>query len=218
VADRGVATTASPCPRARPVCQPRVLARAPRHQWRLWSRDAIAGLNLWGLLVLGVVGVLLIDVLEGLIIGSIGLVSSLVYIVHRSTRPHLASVGRVPGVYSHLERHPENGQAPGVLLLRLHGPLSYADAPTVPDRVRSRVRASDPPPTAVVPDLGAQDAVDLSTAKRVRPQAVASYPTDLHTLVLVFARPAGDVDTIGQGCAFPIIDRTMRHVMQEGSR
>ena len=40
-------------------------------------------------------GVLFIDVLEGMIIG---LVSSLVFLVYRSSRPHLASVGRIPGV------------------------------------------------------------------------------------------------------------------------
>jgi MFS superfamily sulfate permease-like transporter len=51
VADRGVATTA--CVGLRPGlagCLP-VLSWAPRYQGGWWSRDAIAGLTLWGLLV-----------------------------------------------------------------------------------------------------------------------------------------------------------------------
>ena len=43
--------------------------------------------------LLAMLGVLLIDVLEGMIIG---LVSSLVFVVYRSSRPHLACVGRIP--------------------------------------------------------------------------------------------------------------------------
>jgi SulP family sulfate permease len=57
--------------------------------------------------MLALAGVLLIDVLEGMIIG---VVASLVFVVYRSSRPHVSSLGRVPGVpgaYSDLSRHPE---------------------------------------------------------------------------------------------------------------
>jgi MFS superfamily sulfate permease-like transporter len=38
--------------------------------------------------------VLLIDVLDGMIIG---LFASLLFVVYRSSRPHVSSVGRIPG-------------------------------------------------------------------------------------------------------------------------
>ena len=62
------------------------------------SRGPSSGSGSWRML-----GVLLIDVLEGMIIG---LVASLVFVVYQSSRPHLASVGRIPGApgaYSDLE-------------------------------------------------------------------------------------------------------------------
>jgi high affinity sulfate transporter 1 len=194
-----------------------IIASRKLHTIRLESRT-----EYWfGLLAF--LGVLLIDVLEGMVIG---LVSSLVYIVYRSSRPHLASVGRVPGlpgVYSDLERHPENEPVPGMLLLRLHGPMYYANALTVRDQVRSRVQACDPPPRAVVLSLGAQDAIDLTSAKtliamakELRGQGVDLYLTDLHAPALAFARAAGVVDASGEGHVFPTIELAVRHVAQEG--
>ena len=57
--------------------------------------------------LLAMLGVLLIDVLEGMIIG---LVASLVFVVYQSSRPHLASVSRIPGAPRRVLRP---GAAPG---------------------------------------------------------------------------------------------------------
>ena len=89
--------------------------------------------------VLTFAGVLLIDVLQGMLIG---LFASLAFVVYRSSRPHLSSLGRIPGTpgaYSDLTRHPENTPVPGVLIVRLDGPLYYANALTVRDGVRDLV-------------------------------------------------------------------------------
>ena len=67
----------------------------------------------------------------------IGLLASLAFVIYRSSRPHLSSLGRVPGVegaYSDLARHPENAPVPGVLIVRLDAPMYYANALTVRDR------------------------------------------------------------------------------------
>jgi MFS superfamily sulfate permease-like transporter len=67
--------------------------------------------------VLAFAGVLLIDVLQGMIIG---VLASLVFVIYRSSRPHISSLGRVagvPGAYSDLTRHPEDTPVPGVLIV-----------------------------------------------------------------------------------------------------
>ena len=90
--------------------------------------------------VLALAGVLLIDVLEGMVIG---LVASLVFVIYRSSRPHLSSLGRVPGVpgaYTDLGRHPENTPVPHMLILRLDGPLYYANALTTRDKIKASGR------------------------------------------------------------------------------
>ncbi len=87
--------------------------------------------------ILALAGVLLIDVLEGMVIG---LVASLLFVVYRSSRPHVSSLGRVPGVpgaYSDLTRHPDNTPVEGILIVRLDGQLYYANALTVRDRVKA---------------------------------------------------------------------------------
>jgi len=66
--------------------------------------------------VLALAGVLLIDVLEGMIIG---VLASLVFVIYKTSKPHVASLGHVPGVpgaYSDLNRHPESIPVPGVLI------------------------------------------------------------------------------------------------------
>ena len=169
--------------------------------------------------LLAMAGVLLIDVLEGMIIG---LLASLVFVLYQSSRPHLASVGRIPGApgaYSDLERHPENAPVPGVLILRLYGQLYYANALTVRNQVLVRVNAADPPPRAVVLDIGAQDTLDLTSANALRAlgrelevRGIEVYLTDVHTPALEFARSVGVLEVIGEDHVFPAIEMAVQHI------
>jgi MFS superfamily sulfate permease-like transporter len=102
-------------------------------------RGAAAGYRASFLLALA--GVLFIDVLEGMLIG---VTASPVFVIYRSSRPHLSSLGRVPGVpgaYSDLGRHPEDLPVPGVLILRLAGPFYYANALTTRDHIKAVIEA-----------------------------------------------------------------------------
>ena len=95
-------------------------------------------------------GVLLIDVLQGMIIG---LLASLLFVIYRSSRAHLSAMGRVPGlpgVYSDLTRHPEDTPVPGVLIVRLDAPLYYANALSFKEAVKAMIAGAQPPPRAVV--------------------------------------------------------------------
>ena len=173
--------------------------------------------------LLAFLGVLLIDVLEGMVIG---LVSSLVFVIYQSSRPHLASVGRIPGApgaYSDLARHPENTPVPGVLILRLQGALYYANALTVRDQVRALVDAAEPTPRALVLDLGAQDTLDLTSAqvlmamgREMTARGLRVYLTDVHTPALEFARSAGVLDVIPAEHVLPSIELAVQHI--EGDR
>ena len=191
-----------------------IIASRKLHTIRLESRT-----EYWfGLLAF--LGVLLIDVLEGMVIG---LVSSLVFVIYQSSRPHLASVGRIPGApgaYSDLARHPENTAVPGVLILRLHGALYYANALTVRDQVRALVDAADPAPRALVLDLGAQDTLDLTSAKVLIAmgremrggRGIDAYLVDVHAPALAFARSVGVLDVIPPEHVFPTIEMAVQHI------
>ena len=159
---------------------------------------------------LALAGVLLIDVLEGMIIG---VVASLVYVIYRSSRPHVSSLGRVPGVpgaYADLSRHPECTPVPGVLIVRADGALYYANALTIRERVKAMIEAMQPPPKTVIIDASAQDQLDLTSAdmlkslvKELQGRGMAVMMADVHTPVREFSRKTGLLELIGEDHLFP---------------
>ena len=80
---------------------------------------------------------LVFDTLPGLFIG---IAVSLLLLLYRASRPHVAVLGRVPGVpgqFADVERHAANEPVPGVAVLRVEGGLFFANADTVGNRIRA---------------------------------------------------------------------------------
>ena len=171
----------------------------------------------WALGVLALLGVLLIDVLEGMLIG---LLASLLLVIYRSSRPHLSSLGRVPGVpgaYTSLERHPENIPVPGVLILRLDSPMLYYNAVTIRDQIKAMVAAAQPGPQAVILDAAVQDQLDVTSAevlhglgKELQGKGIAVYVAELHAPVVQFAQRVGITGFVDEGRSFPTVDAAVR--------
>jgi len=169
--------------------------------------------------VLALAGVLLIDVLQGMVIG---LVSSMLFAIYRSSRPHISSLGRVPGVpgaYSDLTRHPENIPVPGVLIVRIDAQMYYANAMTVRDHIKTLIAGMRPLPRAVVIDLGAQDAIDVTSTdiikgwvKELHGNGIVVYMADVHAPVLEAASKTGLLDSIGKNHVFPTLDAAVRFI------
>jgi SulP family sulfate permease len=91
-------------------------------------------------------GVLSTDVLTGLLI-----------ILYRASRPYLAVLGKVPGqvgAYGDIARHPENVRVAALLIVRLDAPLYFLNANVARGQVLDLVAASQPAPKAVLFDLG----------------------------------------------------------------
>jgi high affinity sulfate transporter 1 len=169
--------------------------------------------------VLAMAGVLLIDVLEGMVIG---LLASLVFVVYRSSRPHVASLGRLagtPGAYVDLTRHPDSSAVPGVLIVRVDAPLYYANALTVRTRVKEMIAGMASPPRAVVFDSSTQDQLDLTTIdvlrsllKELDAMGIEVLFAGVHAPVLEGARASGMLEGIDDDRVFPTVDAALRHV------
>jgi MFS superfamily sulfate permease-like transporter len=163
--------------------------------------------------MLALAGVLLVDVLEGMIIG---VVASLVFVVYKSSRPHVSSLGRVPrvpGAYSDLTRHPENSRVPGVVIARVDGQLYYANALTVRERVKAMIAEMAAPPRAVIFDAASWDQLDVTSTevirglvKELRGNDIEVYFADVHAPVLEYVRTTGLIDSIGEDHVFPTVD------------
>jgi sulfate permease, SulP family len=173
----------------------------------------------FGLAVITLLGVLFIDVLQGMIIG---LLASLLLIVYKSSRPHLASLGRVPGVpgaYSALDRHPESEAIPGILIFRLDAPIYYANALTVRERAKALLEETQPPPHAVILDSAGQDSLDITSADmfkglltELKDQGIDIYVTELHGTIREFIQRTGLMDIIGEDHIFPTIEAAVNFI------
>jgi len=170
--------------------------------------------------VLALWGVLLIDVLQGMIIG---LVASLLFVVYRTARPHVSSLGRVPGsagAYSDLGRHPDDIAVPGVLIVRPDAQLYYANALTVRDDVKALIDGAEQPPKALVLDLTATDRLDLTSAetiakfaKGLESKSIAFYLAEVHLPVLEDARTTGLLEIVGEDHTFTTVEEAVNHVL-----
>jgi sulfate permease, SulP family len=113
--------------------------------------------------VAAMLGVLVFDTLPGLFIG---IAMSLLLLLYRASRPHVAELGAVPGAegqWGDRARHPENRPTAGVVVLRVDGGLFFANA----DGVRARVRAAATADGARVVVLDAETVsfVDVTAAQ-----------------------------------------------------
>jgi SulP family sulfate permease len=173
----------------------------------------------FGLAALTLAGVLFIDVLEGMMIG---LVASVLLVLYRSSRPHLASLGRIPGIpgaYSALDRHPDSIAIPGILIFRLDAPIYYANALTVREHAKTLLEKTQPPPHAIILDSAGQDSLDITSADmlkglltELRDQGIDIYVAELHGTIREFIQRTGIMEIIGEDHIFPTVDAAMHFI------
>ena len=104
-----------------------------QHSWHYDRADALS-------LILTFLGVIFLGVEEGIVIG---VVLSLAVVVWRSSRPHMAVVGRVPGTehFRNIDRH-DVELANGLIALRIDESIYFANAQVLEDKIESLVAES----------------------------------------------------------------------------
>jgi MFS superfamily sulfate permease-like transporter len=109
-------------------------------------------------------GVLWAGLLKGVLLGA---VISLVLLIRRVSKPHVAFLGKIPGArrYSDLERHTNNEPTPGVLAFRVESSIVYFNSEHVFDTVLTRLDALKEPVRAVICDLSTSPAIDMAGAR-----------------------------------------------------
>lgn len=134
-----------------------------------------------------------------------GVGASLLLFVIRTTRPHTAVLGRLPGtdVYRNVLRYPEAERTPGVVIVRLDAPLFFANATYLTGQVRRLVEEESP--RAVVIDAGAVHDVDVSALaclrelhRELQEQGVALYLADVKGPVRDVLVRSGFVAELGE--------------------
>ncbi|MBP0464146.1 sulfate permease [Roseomonas sp. PWR1] len=171
--------------------------RALARLWRVSRVDFAAA-------AVALIGVLLLGILQGILLAAL---ASVLMMLVRASRPHVAFLGRVPGTsrYSDVARHPENEPIPGVLAFRPDGSLLYVNADNVMEAVLARL-ATQPPGgiRLVVCDLSASPHMDLPAVGMLHKlhatlaaQGIRLLATGAHGGVRDLLRRDGIADLLG---------------------
>ena len=151
---------------------------------RVWTLSRIE----FAIAMAAFAGVLLLGILKGVLLAAL---ISMLLLIQRVARPHVARLGRVPGThrYSDLARHPDNEVVPGVLIVRVEASLLYFNVSHIREQLRQHVAAAGADLRTVIWDLSTSPYVDIAGARLVgeMQRAVAAQGA---TLRVVEARAA----------------------------
>lgn len=148
-------------------------------------------------------GVLFLGILRGVTISA---VASILFLLRFLARPHVATLGRIPGTsrFSDQLRHPDNHLFPGLFLFRVEAPLLYFNVETIEKTVRDNIQASLTPVRLVVCDLSTSPYIDAAGARmlaqldqRLRMDGIAFRVAEAHASVRDILRTTGVDQSIG---------------------
>jgi high affinity sulfate transporter 1 len=126
--------------------------------WRISKLDFYAAMIALG-------GVLLLGILQGILLAAL---ASVLMLLARASRPHVAFLGRIPGTnsYSDIARHPENEPLRDLIVFRPEASLLYVNADSILESVLERVRKAGPCDVRlVICDLSASPYIDLAGSR-----------------------------------------------------
>jgi MFS superfamily sulfate permease-like transporter len=132
----------------------------PQAWRRLWNFST----GEFAVALVALLGVLGSGMLRGVMIGA---VLSVLLLLRRASRPHVAVLGRVRGTdfFGDVARNPENERFPGLLLFRVDSAILYFNAEYVREAFLEALAAQAPPPRVAVWCLSTTANVDLAGAE-----------------------------------------------------
>jgi MFS superfamily sulfate permease-like transporter len=156
-------------------------------------------------------GILFFSIIQGIVIG---VVLSLLLLIGHASRPALRRLGKDPGSETYLDtaRHEALIVEPGVLVVRLDGPLFFANANRFHDDVEAMIAASETAIRAVVADMEAVSHTDTDGADILTSMARKMKANDrwfavarVESAILDQWTRAGAIDAIGSDHVFGFV-------------
>jgi len=159
------------------------------------------------LAVAAFLGVVLIDILPGIVIG---VILSLVALIYRSSFPEGSELGRIPVDDTHydfvsVDANPDAETVPKVVVYRQTGSLIFSNAEAFSQQARELLwNRTDPPAELLIVDCEQMADLDTTGAEEIialfdelRDAEVDMWLTRLHGDARITAERAGVVDAIG---------------------
>jgi SulP family sulfate permease len=170
----------------------------------------------WMFFMGAMLGILFLGIIQGILIG---VVLSLLALLARASKPVIRRLGRDPRTDSYLDvaLHPEAELVPGVLVVRMDGPLFFADADRFRDTLKELIGGADGPVTTVVVDADAISQTDTDGADIVallagelRSQGIALTLARVQPSILDLWTRAGAIDALGPDRVFDTVRKAVR--------
>ncbi|MCE5214647.1 MAG: SulP family inorganic anion transporter [Methanobacterium sp.] len=119
---------------------------------------AIALITLFSVLVFGI--------LQGIIIG---VILSFIDLIERIYNPKIAILGQISNSnkFGDIERHPENKQLPGILVIRVDGCQIFASAEKIKESIIKVVRSQKNPVKLLILDFKSSPIIDVTGAEQL---------------------------------------------------
>jgi high affinity sulfate transporter 1 len=165
----------------------------------------------WVFFMGAMLGILFFGIIQGILIG---VVLSLLLLVARASNPSIRTMGREAGTDSYLEFDRYDGleSTPGVLIVRVDGPLFFADANRFRDGIKKLIDDAEDPVTEVVIDADAISQTDtdgadilIQLASELEPQGPSLALARVQPPILDLWRKAGAIDAIGADRVYPTV-------------
>lgn len=131
-------------------------SKEPVQLWNVRRTDAV----MWGLTLLVT---LFVGIGPGIVVGVVG---SLIAFIRRSTTPHTAELGRLPGtsVFRNTKNYPNAELVPNVLILRMDASLYFANVSYFVSQVERFIQRAQRPIKAVLIDASGMNDLDFTAA------------------------------------------------------
>lgn len=126
---------------------------------------------------------LFIGIEEGI---ATGVVLSLVMVVYRSTRPHVAVLGRLPGTnsYRNIKRFPQAEQRDDLLIIRFDSQLYFANVEYFKETLRKLEEVKKKPLKLIIIDAASMPSIDTSGVHALK-EVIDDYNRRDITLYLI---------------------------------
>jgi high affinity sulfate transporter 1 len=161
----------------------------------------------WAVYLAAMAGILFFGIIAGI---ATGVALSLLLLIARASNPAVKLLGRRPDstAYLDLDRHNDLETTPGVVVVRIDGPLFFANANRFRDRVRELIEGASNPVRALVVDAEAVSQTDTDgadvlaeLAAELRARRISISLARVESSVRDLWRRAGAIDAIGGGAS-----------------
>ena len=180
-----------------------------RRLWRVKRSDSY-------LLLLAFSATLILGIEKGI---AVAVVASLVVILQKTSRPHVAVLGRLPGtqVFRNVERSPAAVTSPGILVVRVDAPLYFANAEYLKEKLERVAADRQEDLQVLVFDMSSVNDLDSSADRALHElvddfaaQDIDLYLASVKGLVRDVMRRSGLYEHLGADRFFLSTDEAVR--------